>query len=159
MNNIMYLNGLEVKFIDGATVEIKSPEIKIVFENGMTIIIPEVDFSANDRGNNLEHFTTDADEILIKQRSFFRDKSNEGHFDEGRTFHAAGIIVGSYLPSNGSGKDYAVKYFHPFKGTVEYQWRSADEIEVFECKGEDDVFMYEDILKKLEIISSIEYQE
>lgn len=81
---------------------------------------------------------------------FFRDLNHEDKLLDGKTFHAAGVIEDINKPSPG-GKDYLCIYYDPFEATVTRQWRSVDEVEVFEANS----FEYDDALKTLEKIQNL----
>ncbi len=66
---------------------------------------------------------------------FFRDTDNESNLLEGKTYHAAGYVEKLYCElnkPNPSGKDLAVSFFEPFKGTITSAWRAVEEVELFE---------------------------
>lgn len=66
---------------------------------------------------------------------FFRELSNQDNLENGKTFHAAGLVINFYCQlesPNVSGKDMSVKYIHPYRGTLECVWMSVSEVELFE---------------------------
>jgi len=79
---------------------------------------------------------------------FFRDKDAASNLENGMDFHAAGIIVDDIAEPfirSASGKDVAVKFLHPFTGTVECCWRAFDEIEIFPADDESKLIDYNDV--------------
>ena len=80
----------------------------------------------------------------------FRDKETD--FVGNKKFQAYGIVdsVKSDTPLN-SGKDLSVRFIDLFGLGVASQWRSYDEVELFEV----DRFKWEDILKFIEDVENI----
>jgi len=77
---------------------------------------------------------------------FFRDIDNDSNFLNGKTYHAAGYVEKLYCELNKpspSGKDLSVKFFEPFKGIFVNEWRSLNEVELFEV----DEWEYEELIK------------
>jgi len=70
---------------------------------------------------------------MSKVRYFFRDLDNRPNKEGGRSFHAAGIAeIWSNEPCP-SGKDVCVTFVNPFTGYISRQWRTYNEIELFEA--------------------------
>jgi len=69
-----------------------------------------------------------------KKKYHFRDLDNESNLKDGKTFHAAGIaeLFSPLGEPSQCGKDVSVTFIHPFTNIKEKQWRSFDEIELFE---------------------------
>jgi hypothetical protein len=63
---------------------------------------------------------------------FFRDTDNSGNLLDGKTYHAAGYVETLLDEPNGSGKDIVVTFLEPFVGYITSEWRSLDEVELFE---------------------------
>lgn len=60
----------------------------------------------------------------------FIDKNKNKNLNHGLEYYATGKIVKKYHPTV-SGKEVCVEYISPF-GEYECEWRSYDEIEIFE---------------------------
>jgi hypothetical protein len=77
--------------------------------------------------------------IEVNMFLFFNDLKSGENFKNGLQFHAAGIIEKDYR-KNGkpslSGKDFIVSYIDPW-GNNSIEWRSENEIEIFEVGRED----------------------
>ena len=115
------------------------------FYNGTVVeIVPQINPSK--RGENIDNQVT-----IPQEKYFFRDIDHQGNLKDGRTFHAAGLIFSISEPSN-SGKDVSVYYLNPFTGVLEYQWRSIQEIEVFESEE----YEWDNMAKSLNIYDSYE---
>lgn len=84
---------------------------------------------------------------------FFRDKDNESNLLDDKTYHAAGIaeLYSKIGEPSKSGKDVCVTFLHPFSGSIDYTWRSFDEIELFEANE----FEYENMSKLFSQIKDI----
>jgi len=71
---------------------------------------------------------------------FFRDLDHNGNFEDGKSYHAAGMVKEIHCelskPSE-SGKDLVVYFMHPFTQNIEYSWRSLNEVELFEVNQYD----------------------
>ena len=66
---------------------------------------------------------------------FFRDLEDRYSLMDGKTHHAAGLVEAVchklHNPSI-SGNDLVVKFFNPFVGVIETQWRSHGEVDLFD---------------------------
>lgn len=81
---------------------------------------------------------------------FFRDLDNESNLDNGKTHHSAGIVESVHCElnkQNYSGKDFVVLYFSPFEGIFKREWRSLDEIELFEVSEHEYRYIIIEYLK------------
>ena len=63
--------------------------------------------------------------------AFFRNLTSERSLNEGREYHAAGIILSRHNTQSESLKDLCVMYLDPFSGHVERAWRADGEIEIY----------------------------
>lgn len=81
---------------------------------------------------------------------FFRDLDHKGNTIGEMSFHAAGVVDIVY-PPNESGKDFAVSYFHPFQGYMRAQWRSINEVQVFEVPEQE----YKEVARRYAKIEDI----
>ena len=62
----------------------------------------------------------------------FRDLDNRSNIENGKSYHAAGIIVNiTPQTTTSSENNTLVKYINPFDGLIETAWRTYTEIEVF----------------------------
>ena len=85
---------------------------------------------------------------------FFRDLDNESSLQDGKTYHAAGIVDKLFCElgkPNPSGKDVSVTFLEPFEGTITSEWRSLDEVELFEVKE----WEYKYLTEKYEAIEAL----
>ena len=85
---------------------------------------------------------------------FFRDTDNESNLLDGKTYHAAGLVYGIHCEldkPNYSGKDLAVSFFEPFKGTITNEWRAVNEVELFEVEE----WEYQALVKRYDAINAL----
>jgi hypothetical protein len=87
-------------------------------------------------------------------RRFFRDIESGPNHQNGKEYHAAGIVLEKVADGCGSLKDMTVMYLNPFTGDVEYRWRSTNHTLVYECTEDDgpDWVLWETTRKKLEML-------
>jgi len=74
--------------------------------------------------------------MVEELKRFFTDKTSGMNLKHGFQYHAAGIIEADYTKNgegNSSGKDYTVDFISPL-GEVERQWRSVDEIIIYDTE-------------------------
>ena len=81
---------------------------------------------------------------------FFRDLESGSNFDNGKEFHASGIVQERYNENSPSGKDLAVLYLDVFKSTVECAWRADNEIQLYEVSD----YEWKEASKILELINN-----
>ena len=68
-----------------------------------------------------------------KKYYFFRDLDNRMNYMDGKTYHAYGLVDEIYSKTpTPSGKDLSVWHFNCFEGMVISEWRTYDEVELFE---------------------------
>ena len=85
---------------------------------------------------------------------FFRDIDNESNSLDGKTYYAAGYVEKLYCEidkPNTSGKDLAVSFFEPFKGTITSAWRALYEVQLFEVHE----WEYKQLVESYNVINSL----
>lgn len=65
----------------------------------------------------------------------FRDLDNQSNLENGKTFHAAGLVQKIFNTKENSdkNKDVSIFFMNPFTGQIISAWRGHQEIEIFEC--------------------------
>lgn len=63
---------------------------------------------------------------------YFRDKSSAENLENGREYHAAGLVAARHNTNCPSGKDLLVTFLDPFYGHVVTAWRGDAAVELYE---------------------------
>ena len=66
----------------------------------------------------------------------FRDKKHDDNYEDGRSYHAAGVVDKEFNKpeDTDNNKDLSVIHMNPFTHEVIRQWRAHFEVELFEVE-------------------------